>query len=166
MWPSLTSSGVQLSGEPHTRLRLFCSPHHQDSALYPTITQLERAAGFRRDDTAEQLEAVLSQATNDPSGAAPLFAALLSIPTGDRYAPLTLTAQKQKKTLRALLAQVEGLAARQAVLMQFEDAHWCDPTSLELLDVERSARHACCRAQMDNRHASTARLTQSIITTK
>ena len=44
----------RLAGEPHTRLRLFCSPHHQDSALYPTITQLERAAGFRREDTAEQ----------------------------------------------------------------------------------------------------------------
>jgi hypothetical protein len=59
----------QLSGEPHTRLRYFCSPHHQDSALYPSIAQLERVAGFRREDTAEQrlekLEAVLVQGTND-----------------------------------------------------------------------------------------------------
>src|SRR6202030_3643462 len=65
------SLSERLSGEPHTRLRYFCSPHHQDSALYPSITQLERAAGFRRDDTAEQrlakLEAVLAQATNDLS---------------------------------------------------------------------------------------------------
>ena len=79
----------RLGGEPHTRLRFFCSPHHQDSALYPTIAQLERAAGFRREDTAEQrldkLEAVLAQATNDLSEAAPLLADLLSIPTGDRY---------------------------------------------------------------------------------
>jgi tetratricopeptide (TPR) repeat protein len=131
---------VRLAGEPHTRLRLFCSPHHQDSALYPTITQIERAAGFRREDTSDQrldkLEAVLAQATNDLGEALPLLAALLSIATGERYPPLDLTPQKQKeRTLRALVAQVEGLAARQPVLMLFEDAHWSDPTSLELLDL-------------------------------
>ncbi len=130
----------RLSGEPHTRLRLFCSPHHQDSALYPTITQLERAAGFRREDTAEQrldkLEAVLARATNDLGEAVLLLAALLSLPAGGRYPPLDLTPQKQKeKTLRALVAQVEGLAARQPVLLLFEDAQWSDPTSLELLDL-------------------------------
>jgi class 3 adenylate cyclase len=130
----------RLSGEPHTRLRYFCSPHHQDSALYPTITQLERAAGFRREDTAEQrldkLEAVLAQANNDLSEATPLLAALLSIPTRDRYPPLNFSPQKQKeKTLKALLAQVEGLAARQPVLMVFEDAHWIDPTTREVLDL-------------------------------
>ena len=79
----------RLSGEPHTRLRHFCSPHHQDTALYPSITQLERAAGFRRDDTDEQrltkLEAVLALAANDLGEAVPLLADLLSIPTGDRY---------------------------------------------------------------------------------
>ncbi len=141
----------RLSGEPHTRLRLFCSPHHQNSALYPTITQLERAAGFRREDTAEQrldkLEALLAQATDDLGEAAPLLATLLSLPAGERYPPLNLPPerpvgpavrgpQKQKeKTLRALVAQVEGLAARQPVLMLFEDAQWSDPTSLELLDL-------------------------------
>ena len=79
----------RLGSEPHTRLRYFCSPHHQDSAFYPSIAQLERAAGFRREDTAEQrlakLEAVLAQGTNDLSEAIPLLADLLSIPTGDRY---------------------------------------------------------------------------------
>ncbi len=130
----------RLSGELHTRLRFFCSPHHQDSALYPTITQLERAAGFRREDTVAQrldkLGAVLGQATNDLGEAAPLIAALLSLPAGERYPPLNLTSQKQKeKTLQALVAQVEGLAARQPVLMLFEDAQWSDPTSLELLDL-------------------------------
>jgi len=129
----------RLAGEPHTRLRLFCSPHHRDSALYPTITQLERAAGFRRDDTAEQrldkLEALLAQATNDLDEAIPPLAALLSLPTGERYPPLDLTPQKQKeRTLRALVEQVEALAARQPVLMLFEDAHWSDPTS-ELVKV-------------------------------
>jgi hypothetical protein len=130
----------RVSGEPHTRLRLFCSPHHPDSALYPTITQLERAAGFRREDTAAQrldkLEAVLGQATNNLGEAAPLLAALLSLPSGERYPPLGLTPQKQKeRTLRALVAQVEGLATHRPVLMLFEDAHWSDPTSLELSDL-------------------------------
>jgi class 3 adenylate cyclase/predicted ATPase len=130
----------RLSGEPHTRLRYFCSPHHQDSALYPGIMQMRRAAGFRREDTAEErlakLEAVLLQATNDLSEAVPLLADLLSISPGDRYLPLNLTPQERKaKTLRAQLAQVEGLAARQPVAMVFEDVHWCDPTTRELLDL-------------------------------
>jgi class 3 adenylate cyclase len=130
----------RLTGEPHTRLRLFCSPHHEDSALYPTITQLERAAGFRREDSAEQrldkLEALLGQATNDLSEALPVLAALLSIPVGARYPPLDLSPQKQKeKTLKALLAQLEGLAARQPVVMVVEDAQWSDPTTREWLDL-------------------------------
>jgi class 3 adenylate cyclase len=99
----------RISAEPHTRLRYFCSPHHQDSALYPSITQLEHAAGFRRDDADEQrldkLEAVLARGTNDLSEVVPLLAHLLSIPTADRYPPLDLTPQKWKeKTLHAQLA--------------------------------------------------------------
>jgi class 3 adenylate cyclase len=130
----------RLSNEPHTRLRYFCSPHHQDSALYPSISQLERAAGFRREDTDEQrlvkLEAMLAQATNDLGAAVPLLADLLSMPTGNRYPPLNLTPQKRKeKTLHAQLAQIEGLAARQPVLIVFEDVHWSDPTTLESLDL-------------------------------
>jgi class 3 adenylate cyclase/tetratricopeptide (TPR) repeat protein len=130
----------RLGSEPHTRLRYFCSPHYQDSALYPSIAQLERAAGFRREDTVEQrlakLEAVLPQGTNDLSDAVPLLADLLSIPTGDRYPPLNLTPQKRKeKTLHAQLAQLQGLAARQPVLMVWEDVHWSDPTTRESLDL-------------------------------
>jgi predicted ATPase len=126
--------------EPHTRLRYFCSPHHQDSALYPVISQLERAAGFRREDTPEQrlskLEAVLAQATDDLSDTVPLLADLLSIPTGDRYQSVDVTPQKRKeKTLKALLAQVEGLAAQRSVLMVFEDLHWLDSTSREVMDL-------------------------------
>ena len=129
-----------LSSEPHTRLRSFCSPHHQDSALYPTIARLERAAGFRREDTDEQrlnkLEAILGESTEDLGDAVPLLAALLSIPTRSRYPPLNLSPQKQKeKTLHALLARVEGLAAKQPVLIVWEDVHWSDPTSRELLDL-------------------------------
>jgi class 3 adenylate cyclase/tetratricopeptide (TPR) repeat protein len=130
----------RLSNDPHIRLRYFCSPHHQDSALYPSVTQLERAAGFRRDDADEQrldkLEAVLAQGTNDLSEAVPLLADLLSIPTGDRYPPLNLTPQKRKeKTLHAQLTQVEGLAAQQPVLMVWEDVHWSDPTTRESVDL-------------------------------
>jgi class 3 adenylate cyclase len=130
----------RLGAEPHTRLRFFCSPHHQDSALYPAISQLERAAGFRREDTAElrltKLEALLAQATNDVSGVAPLFADLIAIPSGERYPALNLTPQKRKeRTLQALVAQAEGLALRQPVLMIFEDIHWSDPTTRELLDI-------------------------------
>ena len=130
----------RLANDPHIRLRYFCSPHHQDSALYPSNTQLERAAGFRREDTDEQrlskLETVLAQATNDLSEVVPLMADLLSIPTGDRYPPLNLSPQKRKeKILQAQLAQVEGLASRQPVLMVFEDVHWSDPTTRESLDL-------------------------------
>jgi class 3 adenylate cyclase len=112
----------RIGGEPHTRLRYFCSPHHQDSALYPSIAQLERAAGFRREDTTEQrlekLEEVLAQGTNDLSQVVPLLADLLAIPTGDGYPPLDVSAQKRKeKTLQAQVAQLDGLAARQPVLM-------------------------------------------------
>jgi class 3 adenylate cyclase/tetratricopeptide (TPR) repeat protein len=130
----------RLSNEPHIRLRYFCSPHHQDSASYPSIAQLERAAGFRRDDTDEQrlakLEGVLAHGTNFLTETVPLMADLLSIPIGDRYPPLNLTLQKRKeKTLHAQLAQVEGLAAQQPVLMVWEDVHWSDPTTRESLDL-------------------------------
>ena len=138
----------RLAGEPHIRLRFFCSPHHQDSALYPVIAHLERAAVFRREDTTEQrldkLEALLAQATNDLDAVARLFADLLSIPTSERYPPLDLTPQKRKeKTLAALVAQVEGLSAREPLLMVYEDIHWSDPTTRESLDllVERIPHH-------------------------
>jgi hypothetical protein len=130
----------RLGAEPYTRLRFFCSPNHQDSALYPVIAHLERASGFRRDDTAEQrldkLEALLAQATNDLGGVAPLLADLLAVPTGERHPPLNLAPQKRKeKTLTALTAQVEGLSAREPVLMVYEDVHWSDPTTRESLDL-------------------------------
>jgi class 3 adenylate cyclase/predicted ATPase len=134
-----------LSGENHTRLRLFCSPHHQYSALYPFIRQLERAAGFRRTDTDEQrltkLETALAEASVDLGDAVPLLAELFSIPTSDRYPQSTLTPQKRKETtLEALAARVEGLAASRPLLLVIEDVHWADPTSLELIDmiVERA----------------------------
>jgi class 3 adenylate cyclase/predicted ATPase len=135
----------RLGSEPHTRLRFFCSPHHQHSALHPSITQLEQAAGFRREDTDEtRLDklVVLAQANKQQSEAVPLLADLLSIPTSARYPPLNLTPQRRKeKTLHVQVAQIEGLADRQPLLMLWEDIHWSDPTTLELLDllIERAA---------------------------
>src|SRR5262245_19766272 len=107
----------RLSNEPHTPVRLFCWPHQQESALYPAIRQLERAAGFRREDTPEQrldkLEVVLRQGTNDLSEVAPLIADLLSLPTGDRYPPINLTPEKRKEeTLRTVLARLHRMAVR------------------------------------------------------
>jgi class 3 adenylate cyclase/predicted ATPase/ABC-type transport system involved in cytochrome c biogenesis ATPase subunit len=136
-----------IAREPHTRLRYQCSPYHTNSALHPIITQLERAAAFKADDTSEQrldkLEALLAMGASRIEGAAPLFAALLSIPFGQRYAPLALSpTQQRRRTLAALLDQFESLARRQPILFLFEDAQWADATSLELLDltVERVRR--------------------------
>src|SRR5437667_5045031 len=130
----------RIAGEPHTRLRYQCSPYHTNSALRPFIAQLERAAGFKADDTPEQridkLEAVLAMGALRIEAVAPLFAALLSIPFGERYPPLALTpTQQRRRTLAALLDQFEGLARQQPILLSFEDAHWADATSLELLDL-------------------------------
>ena len=123
--------------EPHTRLRYFCSPHHQDSALYPFIAQLERAAGFARDDTVEaklgKLRALLAPGTRDDDDIA-LLSELLSLPSS--AADLNLSPQrKREKLFEALLNQLEAEARRRPVLMVFEDAHWIDPTSRELLDL-------------------------------
>src|SRR5215467_9404280 len=130
----------RIAGEPHTRLRYQCSPYHTSSALRPFIAQLERAAGFKADDVPEQrldkLEALLARGASQVQAVAPLFAALLSIPFGERYPPLALSpTQQRRRTLAALLDQFEGLARRQPILLSFEDAHWADATSLELLDL-------------------------------
>jgi class 3 adenylate cyclase/tetratricopeptide (TPR) repeat protein len=129
-----------IAGEPHSRLRYQCSPHHANSALRPIIAQLERAAGFKADDTPEQrldkLEAILAVPPSRLQAVAPLFAALLSIPSGARYPPLALSpTQQRRRTLAALLDQFEALARQQPILLLFEDAHWADATSLELLDL-------------------------------
>ena len=175
----------RIAGEPHLRLRYFCSPHHQDSALYPVIAQMERAAGFAHEDTAEarlaKLQALLasaaasamqsvtrhSRASGNPDWQgralsmdsrfrgndievdkhllpAPedlaLLAELHALPLADLGPPLDWTPQRKKeRTFEALLWQVEGLSRQQPVLMVFEDIHWIDPSSRELLDrtVER-----------------------------
>ena len=125
----------RLASEPHTRLRYFCSPQHTDSAFYPIIGQMERAAGLAHDDTPQakldKLDALLAQTSTTKQDAA-LFAEMLSLPNDGRYPALDLAPQQRRqRTLEALTAQLAGLASQQPVLMIFEDAHWTDPTSLE-----------------------------------
>src|SRR5499427_4727002 len=128
----------RIETEPHTRLRYFCSPHDQESALYPFIGQLERAAGFARDDTnatkLDKLEALVGDGAEP--GDLSLIAEMLSLSGGERFPPLDLSPQRKKeRTLAALLRRLQALARRQPVLMIFEDLHWIDPTSRELLDL-------------------------------
>ena len=127
----------RLSAEPHTRLRYFCSPQHTDSALYPIISQMERAAGFAHNDTPQakldKLDAVLAQSLTSRQDAA-LVAEMLSLPNDGRYPTLQMAPeQRRQKTMEALTAQMEALSRSNPVLMIFEDAHWIDPTSLEVL---------------------------------
>ena len=125
----------RLASEPYTRLRYFCSPQHTDSAFYPIIRQMERAAGLSRDETAavrlDKLAALLGQSSASPQDAA-LFAELLSLPNDGRYPALNLAPeQRRQKTLEAFCSQLELLSGVRPVLMVFEDAHWTDPTTLE-----------------------------------
>ena len=128
----------RLAPEPHTRLRYFCSAQHTDSAFYPIIGQMERAAGLAHEDTPQakldKLDAMLAQTSTSAQDAA-LFAEMLSLPNDGRYpTPDLAPQQRRQKTLEALTAQLAGLASQQPVLMTFEDVHWIDPTSLEALN--------------------------------
>jgi class 3 adenylate cyclase/predicted ATPase len=129
----------RLQAEPHIRLRDFCSPYYQDSALFPFIEQLGHAAGFIPDDPSaarlKKLEALLARAP-PPDEDVAFLADLLSLPASERHPLPDLSPQRKKeRTLEALIRQLEGLARQQPVVMVFEDAHWIDPTSRELLDL-------------------------------
>ena len=107
----------RLTSEPHTRLRYFCSPQHTDSAFYPIISQMERAAGFVHDDTAQtkldKLNALLGRPTSTEK--ATLFAEMLSLPNARHYPVPELTPeQRRQRTLEALVSQVEMLARQKS----------------------------------------------------
>jgi predicted ATPase len=134
-------------GEPHTRLRYFCSPRHTDSALYPIIGQMERAAGIKHDDALptklDKLDAVLARTSTSKQDSA-LFAEMLSLPNDGRYPALEQDPQRRRqRTLEALNLQIEVLSRSNPVLMIIEDVHWSDPTSLEAFGrtVDRLASH-------------------------
>jgi class 3 adenylate cyclase/predicted ATPase len=129
----------RLQTEAHIRLHYFCSPYHQDSALFPFVDQLGHAAGFAHDDPPavklEKLEASLSRA-DPPEQDVAFLVDLLSLPASEHHPLPKLSPQRKKeRTLEALIRQLEGLARHQPVVMVFEDAHWIDPTSRELLDL-------------------------------
>jgi predicted ATPase len=124
-----------IAAEPHMRLRYFCSPQHTESAFYPIIGQLERAAGFAHGDTPrtklDKLDALLTRTSTTRQDAARL-AEMLSLRNDGRYPAQALAPeQRRQKTLEALDIQLETLAGSGPVLMILEDAHWGDPTSLE-----------------------------------
>jgi class 3 adenylate cyclase/predicted ATPase len=126
----------ELAREPHMRLRYVCSPQHTDSALYPIICQLMRAAGLEDDDSPQakldKLDMLLAQCSTSREDAS-LLAELLSLPNDGRYLLVEVEPQlRRQKTLQALCSQLKSLARISPVLVIFEDAHWTDPTSLEL----------------------------------
>ncbi len=125
-----------LAGEPHIRLRYFCSPQHTNSAFYPIIGQMERAAELAPSDTLQakldKLDLLLKQTSTSVQDAA-LIAEMLSLPNDGRYPVLELTSQQRReRTLDALIRQMEALACSHPVLMVLEDLHCADPTSLEV----------------------------------
>jgi len=135
----LTEALVErIAAEKPGRLRYFCSPHHQDSALFPVIAQLERAAGFTRDDTSSAKQEKLAALLGDSVAASDdmaLIGELLSLSTMPASQTLELSPQGKKElTFEALLRQLEALTRKQPVLMVFEDLHWIDPTTRELFD--------------------------------
>ena len=127
-------------GDDPVILRYQCSPYHTNSALHPIIKQLERAAQFQSRDTNEirldKIESLLALGKSDVEATASLLALLLSIPSGERYATNRLTPDRQKEEMfDALVAHIEALSHHRPLLLIFEDAHWADPTSLELLGL-------------------------------
>jgi class 3 adenylate cyclase len=130
----------RLANEPHTALSHYCSPYHTNSAPYPVIDQLERVARLERDSPPQEqlakLETALGGARERLDEAVPLLAALLGVSSGDRDPALTLTPEVQKRrTMQALVDQLAALAEEQPVLALYEDVHWIDPSTLELLGM-------------------------------
>ncbi len=127
-----------LRPEPHTRIRYQCSPFHTGSALWPAIQQLEHAARFTADDSPEARLDKLEQALGDGAAAdaAPLLTHLLGLDGTARYGALELAPTVLRaRTLEVLVRQLLALAAQQPVLLLIEDAHWADPTTLELIEA-------------------------------
>ena len=129
----------RLDSETYFSLRYFCSPHHCDSPLFPFADQLGRAAGFGRDDTPaarlEKLRALLARADLSDEDTVFLVDLLgLPLPEGQSL-PNVSPARRKARVLEALCRQLEGLSRQRPVMVIFEDAHWIDATSRELLDI-------------------------------
>jgi class 3 adenylate cyclase len=121
-------------------LRFQCSPYYVNSAFWPIIDTFERASMFAREEATDgkldQLEALIVTQYGRPLADVRFIAAILSIPCEHRYGVHSMTPQKHKdETLRILVDLVEAAARQQPSVMVFEDAHWADPTTLEVLDL-------------------------------
>jgi class 3 adenylate cyclase len=126
--------------EGAARIEFRCSPYHQNSAFYPIIEHLQRLLRFEREDTPQtkltKLQQALAQCRFPQADTLPLLATLLSLPQLEGGAPLTLSPQKQKqKTQEALVAWIVEEAEKAAVYCAWEDLHWLDPSSLEVLTL-------------------------------
>ena len=133
----LTALSERIGDEPHVRVRYQCSPHHVNDAFYPITSQIWHAAGFVSVERAaarlDKLEAMIARSGLDAKDIAPLLAALLSIPDEGRYPALEMAPAEQKeRTIAALIALFAGLTKDAPVLALLEDAHWIDPTSLDV----------------------------------
>src|SRR5262249_40777604 len=137
---TLSEVRAQLESAGVRSRRLQCSPYFVNSAFYPIIDNFERALRFARDDTVEQkldkLEALIVGQYGCPREDLRFIAAMLSIPCEERYGAIAMTRQKFKdETLRALVDTTEAIAGRQPTVMLFEDGHWADPTTLQVIDL-------------------------------
>src|SRR5712692_9627362 len=125
-------------GAPCRKLR--CSPYAQHSALYPVIEHIQRLLHFQADETLEnkleKLQRTLSRSRFPQADTLPLLAALLSLPHPAGCPPLSLSPQRQKeKTHEAIVAWLCEEAKQQAVTYAWEDLHWADPSTLDLLTL-------------------------------
>lgn len=129
----------QVAAEPHSTMRFFCSQFNQYSAFYPIIAHIENSAGFDRNDDSDtkinKLETMLEELGQDISVALPLIGSLLSINTEERFPKLNLTPGVLKeRIMEALLEHFLTVSRDKPLLMLFEDLHWMDPSSLDLLE--------------------------------
>jgi class 3 adenylate cyclase/tetratricopeptide (TPR) repeat protein len=129
----------RIADEPHITIRYQCSPHHVNDAFYPIVGHVRRAAGFESGESSgarlAKLEAMVTRSRLEPSDVVPIVASLCSVPFEGRYPPLSMAPSEQKeRSIAALLALVEGLTKEAPVLALLEDAHWIDPTSLDVFN--------------------------------
>jgi class 3 adenylate cyclase/tetratricopeptide (TPR) repeat protein len=129
-----------IGGDDHLWLRYQCSPYHRNSAFQPIIEHLQRIAEITHEGASavklDRLEQFLKRAECFNTTSASLLAALLSIPTEDRYPPLAFSPQRQKdEIVRLLVALIGALSTQHPLLVVFEDLHWIDASSLEALDL-------------------------------
>ncbi|HEY9065079.1 MAG TPA: AAA family ATPase [Burkholderiaceae bacterium] len=119
----------------HRRIRWQCSPYHMGSALWPVIQRLGRSVGLNADDTTDAALDKLETLTGDDGEASALYATLLGVNGNQRYGPLEMTPQTlRERTMELLVEHLYEMAEERPLLLVVEDAHWLDPTTLELIE--------------------------------